>query len=123
MRTFAILTVALLFLGMGAYGLLAPTALTRPLGMRLVGPQARSEVRAVYGGFGLAVGLLLVAAAWNVGDIRPGALTAVAVALLGMASGRLVARATEPTGGFYPVWFYFSLELTAATILLLARGT
>ncbi|MEN3309264.1 MAG: hypothetical protein V7603_5466 [Micromonosporaceae bacterium] len=114
------LGVAVFFLAMGAYGLAAPAALTRPFGIQLSSPEARSEVRAVYGGFGIAVGFLLIAAAWDLGNIRWGALTAVAVALLGMASGRLAARITEAPQAFYPVWFYFWAELTAAAMLLLA---
>ncbi|MFI7015813.1 DUF4345 family protein [Streptomyces sp. NPDC050164] len=45
--------VALFFLGMGFFGLIAPTALIRPFGIEPTAPEARGEVRAVYGGFGV----------------------------------------------------------------------
>ncbi|WP_245607181.1 DUF4345 family protein [Pseudonocardia spinosispora] len=87
------------------------------------GPEGRNEVRAVYGGFGLAIAGLLALAAINVGELRPGAVFAVAAALAGMASGRLVARVFEPTSSFYPVWLYFWLEIVGASVLITAALT
>ncbi|HEY0636918.1 MAG TPA: DUF4345 family protein [Pseudonocardiaceae bacterium] len=122
MATTVIVVVAVLFLGMGGYGLAAPAALTRPFGIALSGPAARAEVRAVYGGFGLAVGALLVTAALGDGEFRDGVVVAVAVALLGMAAGRLLARFAEAQDGFYPSWFYFWVEVVAGGALLAAVG-
>jgi hypothetical protein len=51
-----IVVVAVFFLGMGIYALAAPAALVRPFGITLGESTSRSEVRAVYGGFGLAAG-------------------------------------------------------------------
>lgn len=119
MRTGVLLGVAVLFAVMGAYGLAAPAALVRPFAIVLSGPAARAEVRAVYGGFGLAIAVVSTLAALDLGGIRTGAVTTVAVALLGMAGGRLVARVTEPPGGFYPIWFYFWVECGTAALLLL----
>lgn len=50
-----IAVVGLFFLGMGLYGLAAPRALARPFAIAVETPAARAEVRAVYGGFGVAV--------------------------------------------------------------------
>ena len=50
-----IVVIAVFFLGMGIYALAAPAALIRPFGVNLESPTSRSEVRAVYGGFGLAI--------------------------------------------------------------------
>lgn len=112
-----IVIVALFFAGMGVFGLVAPTALVRPFGIEPRTAEGRAEVRAVYGGFGVAVaGLLLAALALP--DLRRGLVLAVAVALLGMAFGRAVSRFVERPGGFYPVWFYFWVELVAAGALL-----
>ena len=55
--------IAVFFLGMGLYALAAPAALVRPIGITLGESASRSEVRAVYGGFGLAIAGVLVYAA------------------------------------------------------------
>jgi hypothetical protein len=115
-----IIAVSALFLAMGGYGLFAPTALIRPFGITLPSADARAEVRAVYGGFGVAVALVLIIAGFDLGGVRVGAVTAVAAALLGMAGGRLVARLVEVPRSFYPVWFYFWVEIAGAGALLLA---
>ncbi|MET0286594.1 MAG: DUF4345 family protein [Polyangiales bacterium] len=121
MATLSIALVAACFLGMGVYGLVAPARLIAPFGVRLDSPEARSEVRAVYGGFGIAIALLL-ALALRESELRAGVLCSVAAALLGMASGRLVARGLgDKPARFYPGWFYFWLELFAAALLLAAR--
>jgi hypothetical protein len=116
----AILVVAAFFTGMGLLALVSPAALVRPFGIEVAGPTARSEVRAVYGGFGLAVAGLLVAAATDVGGIRRGAVIAVAVALAGMAAGRLIGRIVDRPAAFYPNWFYFWVELALAALLWFA---
>ncbi|KDN72785.1 membrane protein [Streptomyces olindensis] len=112
--------VALFFLGMGLYGLVAPRALIRPFGIELTVPEARAEVRAVYGGFGVAVGALLAWAALGAtGDLRSGVVLTVAVSLAGMAFGRLVARAVERPSEFFPSWFYFWVEVVGAALLII----
>ncbi|MDI3405146.1 DUF4345 family protein [Streptomyces cavernicola] len=111
--------VALFFLGMGLYGLTAPSALVRPFGVALSGPEARAEVRAVYGGFGVGVGCISGWAAFEPGGgLQRGVVLAVGVALAGMAAGRLVARAVERPRAFYPAWFYFWVEAVGAAALL-----
>ena len=120
MATVLIALVAVFFVGMGLFGLLAPTALVQPFGISLTGPEARTEVRAVYGGFGIATGALLGFAAAGVQGLRPGAILAVAAALGGMAFGRLVARTVDRPARFYPSWFYFWVEALAAGLLVFA---
>lgn len=122
MAEVVIVAVAVFFLAMGGYGLGAPAALIRPFGLVPDSPEARTEIRAVYGGFGVAIAGLLAAALADVGGIRRGAVVAVAVALLGMAFGRLVARAVERPTGFYPSWLYFWVELAAGGLLLVASS-
>ncbi|MFC9130135.1 DUF4345 domain-containing protein [Streptomyces sp. NPDC057099] len=110
---------ALFFLGMGLFGLVAPRALIRPFGIELSVPEARAEVRAVYGGFGVAVGVLLTWAVFSgSGDLRSGVVLTVAVSLAGMAFGRLVARLVERPSAFYPSWFYFWVETVGAVVLV-----
>jgi len=112
--------VAVFFLGMGLLGLAAPKRLIRPFGISLESATARTEVRAVYGGFGVAVAALLGFAAFDVGGIQRGVAIAVAVALAGMAFGRLVARLAERPERFYPSWLYFWVEIVLAALLTLA---
>ncbi|MFC9507258.1 DUF4345 family protein [Streptomyces sp. NPDC057002] len=111
--------VALFFLGMGLFGLVAPRALIRPFGIELTVPEARAEVRAVYGGFGVAVGALLALTALGAsGDLRSGVVITVAVSLAGMAFGRLGAWVVERPSAFYPSWFYFWVETVGAVVLV-----
>ena len=111
--------VAVFFLGMGLYALAAPASLIRPFGISLSGPQSRAEVRAVYGGFGLAMAGVLGYAA-----LHPAAsdaiLITVAVALAGMAVGRLLSAVVDDRTAFYPNWFYFLVEVVLAAALVLA---
>jgi hypothetical protein len=109
--------IAVFFLGMGVYALAAPAALVRPFGITLAESASRSEVRAVYGGFGLAIAAVLVYAAVSDGELRIGILIAVAAALAGMAFGRLAAAVLGDRTTFYPNWFYFLVEALAAAVL------
>jgi len=112
--------VAALFAVMGAAALASPARILEPFGVSPDTPDMRSEVRAVYGGFGLAVAALLGVAAAGGGDAREGVLVAVGVALGGMAFGRLVSRAVERPSGFYPVWLFFWVEVVGAAALIAA---
>ena len=111
--------VAVFFLGMGLYALAAPASLIRPFGISLSRPDSRAEVRAVYGGFGLAMAGVLGYAA-----LHPAAsdaiLITVAVALAGMAVGRLISAVVDDRTAFYPNWFYFLVEVVLAAALVFA---
>jgi Domain of unknown function (DUF4345) len=109
--------IAVFFLGMGIYALAAPAALVRPFGITLGESASRSEVRAVYGGFGLAIAGVLVFAAIADGDLRRGILITVAAALAGMAFGRIVSAVIDDRTAFYPNWFYCLVEAVAAAAL------
>lgn len=109
--------IAVFFLGMGVYALAAPAAIVRPFGTTLGGDASRSEVRAVYGGFGLAIAGVLVYAVVAAGDVRTGILIAVGAALAGMAFGRLAAAVLGDRTSFYPNWFYCLVEAVAAAAL------
>lgn len=112
-----IVIIGVFFAGMGVYALAAPAALVRPFGITLGEPASRSEVRAVYGGFGLAIAGLLVYAAVADGDFRKGILITVGAALAGMAFGRLVSAVVDARTAFYPNWFYCLVEIIAAVAL------
>jgi hypothetical protein len=111
--------VAVFFLGMGLYALAAPASLIRPFGVTLSRPESRAEVRAVYGGFGLAIAGVLGYAALNP-SVGQAILITVAVALAGMAVGRLISAVVDERTAFYPNWFYFLLEVVLAAALVVA---
>jgi hypothetical protein len=113
-----IAVIGVFFAGMGCYALAAPTAIIRPFGITLGGAASRSEIRAVYGGFGLAIAGVLGYAAVADGDVRTGILIAVGAALAGMAFGRLVSAVLDERTAFYPNWFYCLVEAAAAAALL-----
>ncbi|VEG44126.1 Uncharacterised protein [Mycolicibacterium flavescens] len=110
--------IAVFFAGMGIYALAAPEALVRPFGTTLGGAAARAEVRAVYGGFGVAVAGVLAYAVVDDGALRTGAVFTVGAALAGMAFGRLVSAVVDRRTSFYPNWFYFLVEALAAAALM-----
>lgn len=112
-----IVVIGVFFAGMGVYALAAPAALIRPFGITLGGAVPRSEVRAVYGGFGLAIAGVLAYAVVADGDVRKGILITVGAALAGMAFGRLVSAVIDDRTAFYPNWFYCLVEAIAAVAL------
>ena len=116
MNRVVIVLAAVFFAGMGLFALARPAALIRPFGITLPIPESRAEVRAVYGGFGLAIaGMLALAATGH--PAREGILITVAAALGGMAFGRLVSGAIDRPKAFYPNWFYFIVEMVGAAAL------
>jgi hypothetical protein len=113
-----IAVIGVFFAGMGLYALAAPAALIRPFGTTLGGAASRSEIRGVYGGFGLAIAGVLAYAAVAGGDVGKGILITVGAALAGMAFGRLASAVIDERTAFYPNWFYCLVEIIAAAALL-----
>ena len=109
--------VAAGFLAMGLVALGQPVAVTRLLDLHTLNADLRNEVRAVYGGFGLAMSLMLVLAAFS-DALAGGIMLTVAAALGGMAAGRVVAWLLERSGR-WPVVFGV-VEVVAAAALLRA---
>ena len=103
----ALLTLgpAAFFAGMGLVALADPQRILRYFGVPALEVDGKNEVRAVYGGFGLAVAGLLVAAL-RLPRIREGVLVAIAVSVFGMAIGRLIAAAIDRRFGAYPRLFF-----------------
>lgn len=114
--TAVIVLATVFFAGMGIFALARPAALIRPFGITLPIPESRAEVRAVYGGFGLAIaGMLAIALTGH--PAREGILITVAAALGGMAFGRLVSCVVDRPKSFYPNSFYFLVEIAGAAAL------
>ena len=91
---------ALVFVGYGLVCLLSPSVVADQTGMVLATGVARTEVRAMYGGLQIAVGLLSLA-----GVMRPALQPSVLFTLLflffGLASGRILGILVEPDPGSY----------------------
>jgi Domain of unknown function (DUF4345) len=106
--------MAVFFCGMGVFALAAPAAMWRPFAIPLTEAQSRSEVRAAYGGYGLAMAAMLAFAAVDPGFHRSGIMITVGAALGGMAFGRLVSAVVDKRTPFY-----FLVEAVSAAALLL----
>lgn len=111
--------VALGFAAMGWIAIAAPQCVLAQFGVPNLNVDGRNEVRAVYGGFGLAIAALL-GFALIMPALREGICLAVAVALGGMAAGRLLSAAIDSTLGRTPL-IYMVIELLGAALLVLAR--
>ena len=114
----ALVVAAAGFAFMGLVALLAPTRVTSQFGIATLDPDGRNEVRAVYGGFGIAVASALVVTlfvhAW-----REPAAAAVAVALGGMALGRVCSAVIDRHLGRFPM-LYGAIEAGTSLVLLAA---
>ena len=106
------------FVAMGLGALVRPTLVTAQFGIPDLTPAGRSEVRAVYGGFGLAMaGVLGVALGQPA--LRGGIVLAIAAALGGMAAGRLLSALSDRRIDRLPL-FYLVLEVVIAAMLMAA---
>ena len=74
----------------------------------------------MYGGFGVALGVLLLLAV-RVPDYAPGIALTAAVALLGMAGGRVIGLCFERAGRW--PWLFGALELLLGGALLATAVT
>lgn len=117
--TLILAALALAFALMGIGALVSPTVVTRQFGIPSLTPDGRSEVRAVYGGFGLAIAAVLVYAIVDP-DLRTGIALTVAVALFGMAAGRLISAVLDRSLSKVAA-LYLVIELVGGALLIIAR--
>jgi hypothetical protein len=111
------------FACMGVAALVRPNLIPAQFGTIADSSDARTEIRAVYGGFGVAMAVLLIVAALQSGDTQDGVALAVGIALGGMAIGRLIGMTIERPRGWYPTITYLIIEVVAAAALVaLAAG-
>ena len=103
---------------MGVLALAVPARVLSQFGIEGLTAAGRNEVRAVYGGFGLAVAGLLWFAD-RTPDLRGGIVLTVGVAVLGMAGGRLVSALIDRGIARAPA-AYFLLEAVFGAALLYA---
>jgi uncharacterized protein YjeT (DUF2065 family) len=90
------------FVGVGLYYLGFPEAGAEAVGIRLDTPMARADLRAVYGGLDLAIGLLLLRSAHR-GDVLVG-LRIQAYAFGGLLLGRLLGQALDSPSDSLVAW-------------------
>lgn len=109
---------ALAFLLMGSVALVSPHSITRWVAITALPVPARNEVRAVYGGYGVAMAVLLIVCRdhplW-----RDGVVLTVSLALLGMAVGRLLSWLVDRRLDRYPALF-MGTEVVLGVGLLIA---
>jgi hypothetical protein len=117
----SVAVVAVGFAAMGLAALVKPALIWAPFGVVPSTPESRNEVRAVYGGFGVAVAVLLFVADGMATDFRAGVLATIAIALLGMAGGRVISAFVEPKALIGIPGFFMLLEAGLAAVLLTAR--
>ena len=104
------------FTVMGVGAIAKPAFVTAQFGILELTPAGRSEVRAVYGGFGIFMAVALMVALRQP-ELREGILFTVAAALGGMAAGRLLSAAVDRCIDRAPMG-YLALEGIVAVMLL-----
>lgn len=111
--------IAALFAAMGVFALVWPARITALVGTPELTLAGRNEVRAVYGGFGLAVASALV---WGLVSPRlgPGIFFALGLAVWGMAGGRVISVLVDKKSELLP-WIFFAVELVAGAVLVFAN--
>ena len=90
----------------------------RPFDTTLGPPESRSEVGAVYGGFGLAIAAVLALAAVQE-SLQPGILITVGAALGGMSFGRIFSVLVDDRTRSTPMGSTGIVEAVAAVALFL----
>ena len=110
--------VAALFALMGGLALAWPGRIVALFGISELTADGRNEVRAVYGGLGLAAALALV---WGLVNPRlaPGIFYTMGLLLWGMAAGRVISLLIERRAGFFP-YLFLGVELVGGGALLWA---
>ena len=104
---------------MGIGALVKPNVVTQQFGIPHLSVAGRSEVRGVYGGFGLAMAAILVAGLASP-DLRTGITITAAVALLGMAGGRIASALIDRSLPRVAL-LYLVIEVIMGALLLLAQ--
>ena len=113
-----IVAVCFALMGVGAFA--RPRNFTAVFGITAETPDARNEIQAVYGGFGLTTAAALLAPIWHPA-LLPGVTAAVALALAGMAGGRVIAAIRERPGR-WPLVFFVIEAAGAAALANTLRG-
>jgi len=106
---------AVVFAGIGASFVVAPSSMGSLVGVSLSGVTADNDVRAVYGGLQVGCGAVLWASSLRSEWLRPG-LFAQVILFSGLAMGRIVSSGVVGTPGA------LGLILFAAELVALGAG-
>lgn len=109
---------AVFFAGMGLAAIARPGFVVGFFGIELKTYAGRSEVRAVYGGFGLAVAALIAFAVAAPSAISAGILLAIGISVGGMAAGRLLGGFLERRMPLGWVGVFLAVEVALSAALL-----
>ncbi len=112
---FAIALVGALFAVRGLLALSWPARFARPFGLQVFDRDGRNEVRAVYGGFSIAMAAMCGYALFHP-ELRVGILLTLAAALFGIAIGRMVSALVDRGAG--PVSWAAMIGESAVAALL-----
>jgi len=105
---------ALFFFIMGAAALRSPEFIMKFFDTYDLTPSLQNEIRAVYGGFGIAVaGLILFALIGGNAQLSRGILFTLAFCVFGMAVGRLVSFLINRNTNIYP-YLFVAIEFICA---------
>ena len=107
---------AAFFFAMGAVGLLRPQRVPAVFGMHEITADFRNEVRAIYGGFGIFIGGILLYAQF-ISNAPAGMILTVGLSLFAMAFGRLVSVLIEKNMGFWPRVFMLIEVLLGSSLI------
>ena len=107
---------ALVFLGFGIWGLLSPAAMTANFGIALDTPDAKTMIRASYGGFLIGGGLFFAWCALAADRTRFG-LAAVALLTAPILLSRIVGMVLDGASSPYHQ-AYIAIELVGAGLAL-----
>ncbi len=111
---FLLFAPAIFFLGMGCLGLFLPQFISSLFDVKLDSVNGRNEVRAVYGGFGIALTLAIFFAIKQP-HLRRGISFCLSLSMFGMAFGRLVSSCIEQPGAI--CWVFVVVECLLATAI------
>jgi len=110
----ALLLGAVVFAAIGVGFLLVPVQWASIVDISLPTPMARTDLRATYGGFDVAIGVFLGLCARRTEWIRPG-LVALGLAAAGFGGGRLLGIVVEGTASPLMLGF-LAIEVTTAVL-------
>lgn len=116
MPELAVSVAVVLFAVMGIAALVAPNRVTKQFGIPPLTTAGRNEVRAVYGGFGLAMAAMLIVA-MTTPHMRSSICLTIAAAMAGMAVGRVVSAVIDRALPARPL-FYLVVEVVVAALLV-----
>ena len=112
-----VVLAALFYAALGLVALIRPGQILLGFGIEANGTDARNEIRAVYGGFPLALAAALVIGLY-VPTWRSGILVCAALSTGGMTTGRAISAIIDRRIGRLPLLF-LGIELVIAALIAL----